>query len=294
MKNRILLIVDPQNDFVVADDGHGHQGTLVVPGAVEDMNRVTDLVIRATRSKNLLGGVAVTADTHQGIGIERPGWWVYAKDRSLVQPFTVLGPFPDGSMAVVYDSNGQPTDREVVTAIPSLLHKGGVTGQGSLGYLKALQKRGRSHMVWPTHCVLGTWGFGVYEPLARALTDWEIQSMDRITWVLKGTDPETEQFSAIKAEVENPKNPNTHANVPFVNYLLRFDEIIIAGEARSHCVDDTVTDIANLFGNDLLVQKMVFLVDGSSDVSGFSEKGEKFMRDLKARGMRTAKSTEVL
>ena len=35
-----LLIVDPQFDFCVADDGHGNKGALVVPGALEDMQRL--------------------------------------------------------------------------------------------------------------------------------------------------------------------------------------------------------------------------------------------------------------
>lgn len=53
-----ILIVDPQNDFCTADDGHGNKGTLVVPGADADMSRLSRLIRRlsAVQAVEIHGG----------------------------------------------------------------------------------------------------------------------------------------------------------------------------------------------------------------------------------------------
>ena len=68
-----ILIVDPQNDFCTADDGHGNKGTLVVPGADADMSRLSRLI---RRLGDRIDGISTTMDSHQTIGIERPRWWM--------------------------------------------------------------------------------------------------------------------------------------------------------------------------------------------------------------------------
>ena len=67
-----LFIVDPQNDFCIADDGKGHRGALVVPETDADMQRLASLVGRIGKR---LDDITVTLDSHQGVGIERPRWW---------------------------------------------------------------------------------------------------------------------------------------------------------------------------------------------------------------------------
>ena len=92
-----ILIVDPQNDFCTADDGHGNKGTLVVPGADADMSRLSRLV---RRLGDRIDGISTTMDSHQTIGIERPRWWVRVSDGAEVAPFTCLGVHSDGKRIV--------------------------------------------------------------------------------------------------------------------------------------------------------------------------------------------------
>ena len=42
------------------------------------------------------------------------------------------------------------------------------------------------------------------------------------------------------------------------------DLIFVAGEAGSHCLANTVRDIANNFGDDTYVKKLVLLTDATS------------------------------
>ena len=74
------------------------------------------------------------------------------------------------------------------------------------------------------------------------------------------------------------------------------DKIIVAGEAGSHCVKNTVEDIADGFGDDTYVQKMVLLEDGVSPVQSpfvdFPAIQVQFITDMKTRGMKTANTTD--
>jgi len=154
-----ILIVDPQNDFCVADDGHGNKGSLCVAGADADISRLTAFLRRVGHK---LDDIHVTLDSHQGVGIERPHWWKRTSDGSHPTPFTILGIHPDGKRIVQFtaDASGlHPTEEEYTTTIPSFLHQGGATGKGSFGYLQALAAGGKyPHVIWPIHCVVGSWG----------------------------------------------------------------------------------------------------------------------------------------
>ena len=67
MKRIHLLIIDPQNDF--CDPQHG---SLYVPGADTDMQRLADMI---TQMKHQLCDIHVTLDSHHLIDIAHPAFW---------------------------------------------------------------------------------------------------------------------------------------------------------------------------------------------------------------------------
>ena len=290
-----LIVVDPQNDFCVADDGHGHKGTLVVPGGYEDMVRVAGLVRRIGPK---LDDIHVTLDSHRAVGIERPRWWKRVSDGAHPAPFTALGIHPDGRRVVKIDfSTGAPvfTDEEYTTTIPSFLHRGGPTGKGSFGYLQALAANGRyPHVVWTVHCVIGTWGHNVVPELSEALCEWEQEQLATVNYVTKGSNPWTEHFSAVKAEVLDPSDPGTQVNTQLIQTLEMADLIALTGEALSHCVANTGRDIAACFSDPQYVKKLVLLTDASSNVGGFNFLGDAFVQEMKAKGMQFSTTTDFL
>lgn len=282
-----LFIVDPQNDFCVADDGCGHKGALVVGGAHDDMKRLAKMVNRVGHK---LDDIHVTMDSHQSIGIERPGWFKNAKDGAPVAPFTVLG--LDGKNRIVQMRLDQgvfvPTDVEVTTVKPSLY-------EYSRKYLAQLAQGGRyPHCVWTTHCVVGTWGWSVVPELSEALCGWERDNFARVDYVVKGNNPMTEHFSGVKAEVPDATDPLTQVNSGLIQTLEEADMIAVAGEALSHCVANTVRDIASLFSDPQYVKKLVLLTDATANVGGFEFLGSAFVKELTAKGMQTSTTVDFL
>lgn len=292
--NLQLFIVDPQNDFCIADDGHGNKGTLVVPGADQDMIRLAKMIRRLGPK---LDDIHVTLDSHQTVGIERPRWWKRASDGAPPAPFTCLGIHPDGRRVVKFDftaSGPVATEEEYVTTIPSFLHNGGPTGKGSFGYLQALAAKSRyPHIVWTEHCIVGGWGFSVEKGVHLALCEWERAQPARVDYVAKGNNPWTEHFSGVQAEVPDPADPSTQVNTRLVHSLEEADVILVAGEALSHCVANTMYDVASVFSNPRYVEKIWLIEDCTSNVGGFDALGSKFVQDMTAKGMRLVKSYEV-
>jgi len=282
-----LLIVDPQKDFCVADDGQGHQGTLVVPGAEDDMKRVAVMVDRIGPK---LDDIHVTMDSHQTVGIERPRWWKRIGDGAHPDPFTPLGIHPDGKRIVKLDAaaNMAPTEEEYTTYMPSLR-------QRSFDYLTALAAGGRyPHFVWSVHCVVGTWGWSITDELAAALGKWEWDQFGHVDYVTKGNNPYTEHFSGVKAEVPDPEDPSTQVNTGLITTLEKADILAITGEALSHCVANTVRDIADCFSDPKYVEKLVLLTDASSNVGGLDFLGDAFMSELTDKGMKTSTTVDFL
>ena len=287
-----LLIVDPQNDFTQKDDGKGNKGALYVAGAEEDMRRVARFI---KRTASRLNDIKITMDSHRDLGIERPGWWVRESDKAPTAPFTCLGIHPVGRRVVKFvQGTGPnanmfgmvPTEESYVTRMPSYLHQGGPTGKGSFGYLEALAARKRyPHLVWPKHCVIGSWGYSIFPELQEAIGEWAVEQMATPVIVTKGSNPWTEHFSAVGAEVEDPSDPSTRINMDFIRSLEEADKVVLTGEALSHCVASTVRGIAENFSDPRYIEKLVLFTDCTSNVAGFDFLGDAFIQELVKKGM---------
>lgn len=260
-----LLVIDPQNDF--CDPG----GSLSVKGADQDMDRLS-LFLKNKGKK--LNDVHITMDSHHRFDIAHPLFWQDSSGKNP-NPFTVI------SVNDVETGNWQ-------TAIPSLRNR-------ALQYLKALDTNSRYDcMIWPEHCLIGSAGAAVYPTFLEALFDWEGSApgnmVDKVT---KGSNPFSEHYSAVQAEVPDPQDPTTQLNVGLIKVLQDADEVVIAGEALSHCVANTVRDIANNFGNEE-IRKLVLLTDASSSVAGLENLGDDFVKEMTGRGMRLSTTTDYL
>ena len=260
-----LLVIDPQNDFC-----DPQRGSLYVQGAENDMTRLSDMV---NRIASKLDDVHVTLDSHHLVHIANPIFWVDMAGNSP-NPFTLI-------------SSSDVKDGVWSTKVPSFTKK-------AIAYLEKLESTGRYvHCVWPVHCTIGSWGHGVFPALFDSLTKWE-QEFAIVDYVTKGSNVWTEHFSAVQAEVPMPDDPTTQVNTGFIETLEKADEIVIAGEAGSHCLRHTVTDIANNFSDAGYVQKLVLLEDCTSPVPGFESAQTDFINEMTKRGMRLEKSASYL
>ena len=109
--------------------------------------------------------------------------------------------------------------------------------------------------------------------------------------VIKGTNPYTEHYSALQAEVPDPQDPSTQLNMPLLERIAAAYQVVIAGEAGSHCVAYTVRDLfAHLPAENL--KRFVLLTDCMSPVSGFEQQHAAFLQEAADHGVLLANSGE--
>lgn len=260
-----FLIIDPQNDF---SDAPG--AALPVPGAGADAER---LAMVLDRLAGRIDDIHVTLDTHQLVDIAHPVFWQNGEGQ---QP----APFTQITVADVENKTWRPFDPQ--------FHR------RALDYVRALRDGGRYTLtIWPPHCLIGTWGHNVIPVVAGALRRWEETGFKRVDYVTKGHNPWTEHYSAVRAEVPDPTDSTTQLNVGLIETLGKADWVALSGQALSHCVANTIRDIADYVGLES-VRKLVLIEDTSSPVPGFEGLARQFLTDMRARGMKTVRAADFL
>jgi len=277
---RALLIIDPQNDFCKAP--HVEMvpikeqlrkytgcdfaertiagGSLYVPGADKDMERLAAFIMGNALE---ISDIYVTFDDHAYLDIAHPMWWM-DKEGAPPAPFTII-------------SRKEVADGEWIAQVPAYQN-------WSEFYLKKLEEQGNyPHVIWPYHCIAGTEGAAMVTVLADALREWEETKFNSPVIVRKGQNPLTEHYSAVKAEVPVEGNPETDVNQDLVKELQGFDQVVVAGEALSHCLANTVRD---LIKNELNPKKIIILSDCTTSVPTFEELGHKFQKEMEVIGVR--------
>jgi len=265
-----LLIIDPQIDFCRKD------GALFVPGATEDMTRGAAMILRLLYK---IDDIHITFDSHRLVDISHGIWW---KD----------------------SAGNHPPPFTLITAADMKSGRWTTTKAGafdrSLAYLEELEKRGRyTHCIWPPHCIIGDEGHNILPVLSDAVHEWERKRFALADVVTKGSNPFTEHFSAVKAEVDDPEDPSTQVNTPLVETLAEADMVILMGEAGSHCLAWTARDILAMFGPEA-ASKLVILTDATSPVPDppnttlFTDAYQEFLDEWVAAGAKTSTTTDIL
>ena len=83
-----------------------------------------------------------------------------------------------------------------------------------------------SHRIWPQHCIIGSRGHAIVEPISAALRYWEARTGRSVRYVMKGYNTKVEFYSAFQAEVTDPDDPLTHFNYDLLNRLKMNDRVI--------------------------------------------------------------------
>lgn len=255
-----LLIIDPQNDFCDA------KGALSVPGADEDCNRLTKMI---DRLDSQIHSIHVTMDSHHLFHIAHPIFW---QDRNgkAPEPYTII------TSAMIESGIYR-------TSAPQYQHYANE-------YVNTLEQTGKYNLcIWPPHCLIGSWGHDIYGILSDSLIKWESKVPGRIVdYTYKGSNVRTEHYSAIRAEVSDASDPGSRTNFALIERLKGADNILIAGEALSHCVANTVRDLITCISTD----KLIVLTDVSSNVPGFEKIGSDFTSEVEKIGVRLMTSEE--
>lgn len=262
-----LLIIDPQRSFTDAplsnpSDNDVGVGSLYVPGATEDMERLAFFV---EKNSSKFDDIHVTLDSHHKVHIGNTIWFRNPNNGDHPAPFTMI-------------SHQDLLDGKWITTNPGML-------KWSLDYTEKLEKSGKYKLIsWPDHTIIGTAGHSVNAKLFKALSNWEDQ-FAMVDYVTKGSNIYTENYSVFKAEVPRADDPSTQLNTKLVNTLMNTDVLLCSGEALSHCVLSSLKDLVEAFGNDDYVKKMVLLTDCCSTIPGYEKQVEDFIKEMTSKGM---------
>ncbi len=214
----MLLLVDPQVDFVHTD------GALSVPGAVADTRRTIEWIFRNVEQ---ITAIASSLDSHIPTQIFFPTWWVDSEGRQP-DPFTVItGDDVDhGKWKPLYERRWSQT------------------------YPHKLESSSRKElMIWPYHTLIGTTGHAITPALYEAIAYHSAARRSRPIFLHKGSIPKTEHYSLLEPEVKVPRLPEGDLNTQFLEMLATYDLIYVAGQAKSHCVLETVASVMRYFND---------------------------------------------
>lgn len=260
-KKNALLIIDAQYDFC------NPNGTLFVSGADADIWRISDFI---RRNQNDIDHICVTLDSHPVDDISHPSFW-QDKEGNFPPPFTQI------TLAEV--DAGKWTPR--------------FYPQEAIEYLTKLEAQGQfPHFIWTEHCLTGSKGAALEDTLVEALTNWSRNNGKTYQAVTKGTNPLTEHFGIFMAQIPLANAPETQLNQALLDELEAYENVYLAGEAKSHCVGTSLRQAMEYAPK--LASKMIILDDCMSDVTGLGHLGAPIYEEAKRRGIRFAKSTDMI
>ncbi|MEA5501350.1 cysteine hydrolase family protein [Limnoraphis robusta] len=285
-----LLLIDVQNTFCIPDFElfvAGNSGK----GAVEDNIRLCEFIYGNLGN---ISQVIVTLDTHTAMQIFHPIFWV--NDRGEHPEPATLIPFEDVQSGLWKVNPG--VAESLAGGDYQALEK------HALHYTQQLTDGGRFPLtVWPYHSMLGGIGHALVSAVEEAIFFHNISRQTQAKFELKGDHPLTENYSVFKPEVLESfaEGLITAKNHRLIKNVLEFDRVIIAGQAKSHCVawtvEDLLTEIQKRDAN--LAQKIYLLEDCTSPVVvpgivDYTEQAETAFKRFAEAGMNRVKSTEIL
>lgn len=255
-----LLLVDLQNTFCTP----GFE--LFVPGAPDDNRRLCEFVYR---NLGAITKIFPTLDTHRAMQVFHAAWLVDASGGHPA-PYTIV------SAEDIREGRWWATDPAQQQAL--------------VDYVRALEAKGRYQLtIWPYHAMLGGIGHALVSAVEEAVFFHGLARAVAPSFQVKGDDPRTEHYSALGDEI------GRHRNTALVSELRRFDRIVIAGQAKSHCVAWTLGDLLE----DVDADKVVLLEDCTSPVVvegavDFTEEANAAVAGFAARGVRVVRSTDPI
>ncbi len=284
-----LVLVDVQNTFCLPGFElyvGGRSGT----GAVDDNRRLCQFIYR---NLHRITQIVPTLDTHQTIQIFH-------------------------SIFLVNDAGEHPTPYTLITeddvtqgrwkfnrAIADSL---GITpeyGQRHLlGYTRRLRESGKYELtIWPYHAMLGGIGYALVPAVEEAIFFHSVARYSQPDFHIKGNHPLTEHYSVLGPEVAvGPDGePLAPKSDKFFRKLVEFDAVLIAGQAKSHCVAWTIADLLeDVMARDRTLTGKVYLLEDCTSpvvvpgVIDYTEEADAAFRRFAEAGMHVVCSTEPM
>ena len=283
-----LMLIDVQNTFCIPEF-ELYVGGRSGRGAVDDNRRLCEFIYRNLGN---ITQITATLDTHKTMQVFHAIFFV-DKDGHHPAPYT--------------DLHASELRAGKWTFNPALASQFGIAPeygqQMMIHYAEELERKGKFALtIWPYHAMLGGIGHALVSAVEEAIFFHSIARLAQPELEIKGDKPFTENYSAIGPEVlTGPMGETlgTH-NQKFIEQLQHFDRLIIAGQAKSHCVAWTVSDLLeDIALLDLeLAEKVYLLEDCTSpvvvpNVIDHTDAADAAYERFDKAGMNVVKSTDT-
>lgn len=281
-----LLLVDLQNTFCIPG-GELYVGGRSGLGAVEDIQRLCTFIYR---NLGHITHISLTMDTHKAIQVFH-SIFLIDEAGNHPQPHTLVS-------TQDISSGHWRFNPDIGPAIGMTTQQ----GQDYLAYyVQQLEEKGKYQLtIWPYHAMLGGVGHALVPLLEEAVFFHSITRSSQAEFELKGTSPLTEKYSVIKAEVERDATGKvlSETNQKLVDNIGLYDMTIIAGEAKSHCLGNTVNDLLEALSatHPDLIQRIYLLEDATSPVVvpgvlDYTEEANALFKHFAEVGMHIVRTT---
>lgn len=256
-RGNALIIVDANIDFVLPG------GNLSVPGALEDMERITSWIYRNVHN---LDHIVASIDAHLPIQIFHRLFWLMRSSSFLPDPMQMVHLNQLSNQFVpMYTPDWDPN--WVQHYIEKLGEKDAVVYLPD-GTPVTIEKSLKDLMIWTTHCLIGSYKQALVPMLHDALTFWTAARGKNWVPLEKGTNEWTEWYSILQADVAISSDPFTQINAKILDALMNYKHIYVCGWAKSHCVFETIKSLVWFFKhtNPAMLKRLHLVMDGMSSV----------------------------
>ena len=283
-----LMLIDVQNTFCIPEF-ELYVGGRSGRGAVEDNHRLCEFIYR---NLGKITQITATLDTHRTMQVFHAIFFV-DKDGNHPVPYT--------------DIHASELRESRWTFNPALSAQFGVAPeygqQMMIHYAEELEKKSKFALtIWPYHAMLGGIGHALVSSVEEAIFFHSVARVAQPELEIKGDKPFTENYSVVGPEVlTGPMGETlgTH-NQKFIEQLQQVDRLIIAGQAKSHCVAWTVSDLLeDIALLDLELAKKVYLLEDCTSpvvvpgVVDHTDAADAAYERFAKAGMNVVKSTDI-
>jgi nicotinamidase-related amidase len=284
-----LLAVDVQNTFCIPDFElfvAGRSGT----AAVDDTRRLCEFIYR---NLGTITQIFPSLDTHHAMQVFHAIWLV---DERGNHP----APYP-----LVSAEDVEAGRWRMNSAVAQALGIDVGYAEGHLAhYTRRLAEGGKYDLtIWPYHAMLGGIGHALASALEEAVFFHGVARHSDPEFQVKGDNPLTEHYSMLGPEVtEGPDGDRLGAkNTELIEKLLTFDAVVVAGQAKSHCIAWTIDDLLDEDEEvrERLAERTYLLEDCTSPivvpgVIDYTDQADAAFERYAAAGMHVVRSTDPI
>lgn len=284
-----LVLIDVQNTFCIP----GFELFVAGPsgsGAVDDNRRLVSWIYR---NLDQISGITLTMDTHNPLQIFHP---LFLVDQD--------GNHPDPGSQISLDEVQQGVWKVNPAAAASLGYSPEVLNRYLERYVRELEEMEKYQLtIWPYHAVLGGIGHALVSGVEEAVFFHSAARNTAAEIIQKGSNPFTEAYSAVGPEIlMGPEGEQVaRKSTRLLEKLKEVDQMVITGQAKSHCVAFTIQDLLRqIQAEDPSLSEKVYLLEDCTSpvvipgVMDFSSLADKVFRDFQQRGMQLISSEMML